>query len=96
MQKDIFSPRDILHEDLTQFSDDMHDTYVNMDDYEYYGESRYPFNNKDQMDWDTADTADTGPLTPVPGFGFFPKRVNDELNHMTQVRLLYTGSISSV
>ena len=84
MQKDIFSPRDIVHDDITQFSDDMHDEYVNMNDYIYDGDSLYPFNNQDHMAWD-------GPLTPVPGFGFYPKRVNDELDHMTQVRLLFLG-----
>ena len=26
-----------------------------------------------------------GELTPVPGFGFFPHKVNDELDAMTKV-----------
>ena len=89
MQKNIFSPHDIVHEDLTEFSDDMHNEYVNMDDYSYDGDSLYLFNDQDQMGW-------VGPLTPVPGFGFFPKRVNDELDHMTQVRSLYMRGISSI
>ena len=83
MQKDAFSPHDIVPEDLTQFSYDMHTEYVNMDDYAYDSNSLYAFNNQDQMDWET------GTLTPVPGFGFFPKRVNDELDHMTQVRIVF-------
>ena len=86
MQKDLISPRDTVPEYLTQFSDDMHNEYVNMDDYAHDGDSLYPFNDQDQMDWD-------GPLTPVPGFGFYPKRVNDELDHMTQVRLIERCSI---
>ena len=53
----------------------MHDEYVNMDYYAYDGDSLYPFNDQNQMDWD-------GPLTPVPGFGFYPKRVNVELDHI--------------
>ena len=67
----------------------MPDECVNIDDYAYDGDSLYPFHDKDQMAWD-------GPLTPVPGFGFFPKRVNDELDHMTQVRSLYMRGISSI
>ena len=82
MQKDIFTPSGIVPEDLAKFSDDMHSEYVNMDDYEYYGDSVYPFNDQNEMEWD-------GPLTPVPGFGFYPKRVNDELDHMTQVGLVF-------
>jgi hypothetical protein len=89
MQKDTFSPNDIVHEGLTQFSDDMHDEYVNMDNYAYYSDSLYAFNDHDQMEWD-------GPLTPVPGFGFYPKRVNDELVHMTQVRLLFRVGSSRI
>jgi hypothetical protein len=68
MQKDIIPPDDIEPEDLTVFSDDMHNEYVNMDDYANDGDSLYAFNNQDQVDWDT------GTLTPVPGFGFYPKR----------------------
>ena len=87
MLKDIFSPHDIINENLTEFSDDINNEYVNMDEYAYDGDSLYPFNDQDQMDWDT------GTLTPVPGFGFYPKRVNDELDHMTQVRLVERCSI---
>ena len=83
MQKDIFTPSDIVPEDLTQFSDDMHSEYVNMDDYAYDGDSLYAFNDHAQMDWDA------GTLTAVPGFGFYPKRVNDELDHMTQVGTIF-------
>jgi len=56
------------------YTDDMHDT---LDSYVYEGDELYPFNEQDQWGWD-------GHLTPVPGFGFLPKRVNDELDHMTQ------------
>ena len=82
MQQNIFSPSDIVPEDLPQFSDDMHSEYVNMDDYAYDGDSLYAFNDHNKMDWD-------GPLTPVPGFGFYPKKVNDELDHMTQVGKIF-------
>ena len=52
MQKYIFPPHDIVPEDPTEFSDDMHNEYMNMDDYIYDGDSLYTFNNKDQMGWD--------------------------------------------
>ena len=58
------------------YTDDMHDA---PDSYVYEGDELYPFNEQDQWGWD-------GHLTPVPGFGFLPKRVNDELDHMTQVK----------
>ena len=64
---------------MIPFSDVMHsDMYDTIDSYMYEGDGLYPFSDQDQWGWD-------GPLTPVPGFGFFPKRVNDELDHMTQV-----------
>ena len=45
--------------------------------YLYHDDSLY----HDQWDWG-------GPLTPLPGFGFFPSRVAQELEHMTQVQQL--------
>ena len=89
MQTDLFSPRDTVPEDLPQFSADMHNEYMNMDDYAYDGDCLYAFNDQDQMDW-------KGPLTLVPGFGFYPKRVNDELDHMAQERILNKGGYPSV
>ena len=46
--------------------------------YLYHDDSLY----HDQWDWG-------GPLTPLPGFGFFPSRVAQELEHMTQVHQLF-------
>ena len=52
------------------------DLSPSIDDYGYiyHDDSLY----QDQWDWE-------GPLTPLPGFGFFPSRVVQELEHMTQV-----------
>ena len=43
-----------------QFSDDMPDECVNIDDYAYDGHSLYPFQDQDQMDCDA--------LMPVPEY----------------------------
>ena len=79
MQKDTLSKSDILHE---VFSDSMDEEY--MDDYAYHayhGDNTlyHGDSTHDQWDWST------GPYTPVPGFGYFPVRVKEELDHMTQV-----------
>ena len=71
---------------MIPYSDDMHsDTvYDTIDSYMYYeGDGIYTFSDQDMWGWG-------GSLTPVPGFGFFPKRVNDELDHMTQVSHAYS------
>ena len=73
MQKDSLSPSDVSLEELSVFSDPMAD-------YAYHGDTLYPvYSTQDQWDWGP------GPFTPVPGFGYFPVRVKEELDHMTQV-----------
>ena len=91
MQKDSFSPSDMSLEELSVFSDPMDDEYASsLGDYAYHGDTLYPvYSTQDQWDWGA------GPYTPVPGFGYFPVRVKEELDHMTQVGILYIPYVCS-
>ena len=64
-----------MREDMSDnYSDDLAHNIDDYKEYFYHDDSLY----HDQWDWGSS-------LTPVPGFGFFPPRVAQELDHMTQV-----------
>ena len=72
-------------DNMTPFSDDLNYDYDNSESEEDINYSDVPFYDEDLRDW-------SGPLSPIPGFGFFPEAVKDELEEMTQVGgIIYIG-----